>query len=128
MTKITLEDMLNEIGTNELNDRDKKRTISIVVASEGLMGGTPTVEVKQASLGFDFDSQKVLIFPEQPLTALTPENLEDISKSVNDSHSFHTRQLLKEGHEREKKLHQFLKDLDQSTMTSEQKEYISQLW
>lgn len=127
MTKITVENLLAELSANDLSPRDKQRTVNIVVVNEGTMGATPTVNVKQASFGFDWDSQMFMLFPEQPLTTLTREEIEDISKSVNNTQSFHTRQLLKENYEREKKLREFIKNLDQSVMTDEQKEFISQL-
>lgn len=127
MTKITVENLLVELSANDLSPRDKQRTVNIVVVNEGTMGATPTVNVKQASFGFDWDSQMFMLFPEQPLTTLTREEIEDISKSVNNTQSFHTRQLLKENYEREKTLREFIKNLDQSVMTDEQKEFISQL-
>lgn len=127
MTKLTVEDLINELTTNELDERDRKRTVNIVVVNEGTMGATPTVNVKQASFGFDWDSQTFMIFPEQPLTTLSREEIEDISKSVNNTQSFHTRQLLKENYDREKSLREFIKKLDQSAMTDDQKEFISQL-
>lgn len=127
MTKITVENLLAELSANDLSPRDKQRTVNIVVVNEGTMGATPTVNVKQASFGFDWDSQMFMLFPEQPLTTLTREEIEDISKSVNNTQSFHTRQLLKENYEREKTLREFIKNLDQSVMTDEQKEFISQL-
>jgi hypothetical protein len=127
MTKITVENLLAELSSNELSQRDKQRTVNIVVVNEGTMGATPTVNVKQASFGFDWDSQMFMLFPEQPLTTLTREEIEDISKIVNNTQSFHTRQILKENYEREKTLREFIKNLDQSVMTDEQKEFISQL-
>lgn len=127
MTKITVENLLAELSANDLSPRDKQRTVNIVVVNEGTMGATPTVNVKQSSFGFDWDSQMFMLFPEQPLTTLTREEIEDISKSVNNTQSFHTRQLLKENYEREKTLREFIKNLDQSVMTDEQKEFISQL-
>jgi hypothetical protein len=127
MTKITVENLLAELSASELSPRDKQRTVNIVVVNEGTMGATPTVNVKQASFGFDWDSQMFMLFPEQPLTTLTREEIDDISKSVHDTQSFHTRQLLKENYERERTLREFIKNLDQSSMTTEQKEFISQL-
>lgn len=127
MTKLTVEDLINELTSNELDERAKKRTVNIVVVNEGTMGATPTVNVKQASFGFDWDSQMFMLFPEQPLTTLTQKEIEDVSKSVNNTQSFHTRQLLKENYDREKALREFIKTLDQSAMTDEQKEFISKL-
>lgn len=127
MTKITVENLLAEISANELSPRDRQRTVNIVVVNEGTMGATPTVNVKQASFGFDWDSQMFMLFPEQPLTTLTREEIEDISKSVNNTQSFHTRQLLQEHYDREKVLRDFIKTLDQSAMTAEQKEFVSKV-
>lgn len=127
MTKITVEDIIKELTSNELNEIDKKRTVNIVVVNEGTMGATPTVNIKQASFGFDWDSQMFMIFPEQPLTTLSRSEIEDISKSVNDTQSFHTRQILKENYERDKTLREFIKSLDKSAMTEDQKEFVRKL-
>lgn len=127
MTKLTVEDIIKELTNNELDTRDKKRTVNIVVVNEGTMGATPTVNIKQASFGFDWDAQMFMIFPEQPLTTLNRSEIEDISKSINDTQSFHTRQLLKENYEREKTLRDFVKTLDKSAMTEDQKEFIRKL-
>jgi hypothetical protein len=123
----TVDTLLNELTINELTDRDKQRKLGIVVVSEGKIGPTPTVEVKQASFGFDWDSQTFLIFPEKPLTALNRDEVDAISKSVKDSQSFHTLQIVKAYANRETELRNFIKSLDQSSMTDEQKEFVDKL-
>lgn len=123
----TVDTLLNELTINELTDRDRQRKLGIVVVSEGKIGPTPTVEVKQASFGFDWDSQTFLIFPEKPLTALNREEVDAISKSVKDAQSFHTLKIVREYADKETALRNFIKTLDQSAMTDEQKEFVSKL-
>ncbi|WP_244576786.1 ead/Ea22-like family protein [Escherichia coli] len=54
--------------------------------------------------GFDWDSGKVLIFPAQPLTTLTPEQITDITDSVRKGQSWHAYQEYKKHKEQLEKL------------------------
>ncbi|HCN2348634.1 TPA: hypothetical protein N6Q31_002349, partial [Escherichia coli] len=76
----------------------------IVVHSPGSIGSTPSVEVQSIHAGFDWDSGKVLIFPSQPLTTLTPEQITDITDSVRKGQSWHAYQEYKKHQEQLEKL------------------------
>ncbi|EJT2549365.1 hypothetical protein ACTLJB_005283, partial [Escherichia coli] len=77
---------------------------TIVVHSPGSIGSTPSVEVQSIHAGFDWDSGKVLIFPSQPLTTLTPEQITDITDSVRKGQSWHAYQEYKKHKEQLEKL------------------------
>ncbi|MCV9036972.1 hypothetical protein ODZ08_28250, partial [Escherichia coli] len=68
------------------------------------IGSTPSVEVQSIHAGFDWDSGKVLIFPSQPLTTLTPEQITDITDSVRKGQSWHAYQEYKKHKEQLEKL------------------------
>ncbi|ELL1107831.1 hypothetical protein RWG47_005517, partial [Escherichia coli] len=70
----------------------------------GSIGSTPSVEVQSIHAGFDWDSGKVLIFPSQPLTTLTPEQITDITDSVRKGQSWHAYQEYKKHQEQLEKL------------------------
>ncbi|EKF0449711.1 hypothetical protein OX161_003251, partial [Escherichia coli] len=74
------------------------------VHSPGSIGSTPSVEVQSIHAGFDWDSGKVLIFPAQPLTTLTPEQVADITDSVRKGQSWHAYQEYKKHKEQLEKL------------------------
>ncbi|EOC2533624.1 hypothetical protein ACI198_004820 [Escherichia coli] len=76
----------------------------MVVHSPGSIGSTPSVEVQSIHAGFDWDSGKVLIFPSQPLTTLTPEQITDITDSVRKGQSWHAYQEYKKHQEQLEKL------------------------
>ncbi|HAW8460255.1 TPA: ead/Ea22-like family protein [Escherichia coli] len=78
--------------------------VTIVVHSPGSIGSTPSVEVQSIHAGFDWDSGKVLIFPAQPLTTLTPEQITDITDSVRKGQSWHAYQEYKKHKEQLEKL------------------------
>ena len=66
------------------------------VQSQGeLRGPTPAVAVTAAHAGFDWDSGRVLLTPEQPVIALTAEQVEAIVKSVRAGESWHAYQRYK---------------------------------
>ncbi|ELX6439215.1 hypothetical protein SJ703_003354, partial [Escherichia coli] len=76
----------------------------IVVHSPGRIGSTPSVEVQSIQVGFDWDAGQVMIFPAQPLTTLTPEQVADITDSVRKGQSWHAYQEYKKHKEQLEKL------------------------
>nr|DAK74226.1 MAG TPA: hypothetical protein [Caudoviricetes sp.] len=67
--------------------RDSEITISI--HSPGSIGASPYVAVEAIHPGFDWDAGQVMIYPAQPLTTLTPEQVNDITESVRKGQSWH---------------------------------------
>lgn len=95
--------LLNRILSNNHRHR-RDMDVTIVVHSPGSIGSTPSVEVQSIHAGFDWDSGKVLIFPSQPLTTLTPEQITDITDSVRKGQSWHAYQEYKKHQEQLEKL------------------------
>ena len=96
-------ELVNRILSNNHSDR-RDMDVTIVVHSPGSIGSTPSVEVQSIHAGFDWDSGKVLIFPAQPLTTLTPEQITDITDSVRKGQSWHAYQEYKKHKEQLEKL------------------------
>ncbi|MEH3861368.1 hypothetical protein POW86_07675 [Escherichia coli] len=95
--------LLNRILSNNHSHR-RDMDVTIVIHSPGSIGSTPSVEVQSIHAGFDWDSGKVLIFPAQPLTTLTPEQITDITDSVRKGQSWHAYQEYKKHKEQLEKL------------------------
>ncbi|EEY6126172.1 hypothetical protein EWV24_13885 [Escherichia coli] len=93
-------ELVNRILSNNHSQR-RDMDVTIVVHSPGSIGSTPSVEVQSIHAGFDWDSGKVLIFPAQPLTTLTPEQITD---SVRKGQSWHAYQEYKKHKEQLEKL------------------------
>ncbi|UUN50963.1 hypothetical protein A7A17_25320 (plasmid) [Escherichia coli] len=96
-------ELVNHILSNNHSHR-RDMDVTIVVHSPGSIGSTPSVEVQSIHAGFDWDSGKVLIFPSQPLTTLTPEQITDITDSVRKGQSWHAYQEYKKHQEQLEKL------------------------
>lgn len=96
-------ELVNRILSNNHSHR-RDMDVTIVVHSPGSIGSTPSVEVQSIHAGFDWDSGKVLIFPAQPLTTLTPEQISDITESVRKGQSWHAYQAYKKHKEQLEKL------------------------
>lgn len=74
----------------------RTQNVTVEVFSPGGVGGTPCAKVTAINPGMDWDSGKILLSTDKPLTALTPEQVDAISKSVREGNSWHA-------YEREKK-------------------------
>ncbi|EJL4255088.1 hypothetical protein NMI80_000160 [Shigella flexneri] len=96
-------ELVNRLLSNNHSHR-RDMDVTIVVHSPGSIGSTPSVEVQSIHAGFDWDSGKVLIFPSQPLTTLTPEQITDITDSVRKGQSWHAYQEYKKHQEQLEKL------------------------
>ena len=75
-------------------------SLRLVFHQPGGIGETPTVGVKAIHAGFDWDSNTILIYPEEQLTRLTPDEVAAITKSVSNGQSWHSQQKLKEYREK----------------------------
>lgn len=84
-------------------DRDLR--LSIMVTNPGAIGGTPGVPVVAMFEGFDWDRGVLLVQPAQPLTVLTPQQVQDISDSARKGQSWHA-------YEAQKKLRQRILELE----------------
>ena len=79
--------------------------VLVCVQSQGeLRGHTPAVAVIEAHAGFDWDSGAVLLSTENPLIALSAEQVAAILKSVRAGQSWHAYQAHKSLRERIREL------------------------
>lgn len=87
-------ELVARIWSNPLTQR-RDPEITIIIHSPGNIGATPSVEVESIQAGFDWDAGQVLIYPTQPLTTLTPEQVADITASVRKGQSWHAFEAYK---------------------------------
>ena len=73
-------------------DERRPMKLVVVVNDPGSIGGTPCVEVETVVAGFDWDAGKMMIFPSKSLTALSPAQVDEISKSAAGGQSWHAYQ------------------------------------
>ncbi len=83
-----------------LSSGTSTKPLRIVIHQPGGIGGTPTVGIKAIHAGFDWDSNKILIYPEEHLTKLTSDEVAAITKSVSKGQSWHSQEQLKEYRQR----------------------------
>ena len=70
----------------------KELQLKVKVFSPGKVGGSACVSVTGMYLGFDWDAGKILIHTDKALTALSPEDVAAIYKSINEGQSWHAYQ------------------------------------
>lgn len=75
-----------------LSSRAGEVDVSIAIHKPGSVGGTPTIEINHASMGFDWDAKKFILSTEQPLSVLTEDERKAIEKSVRQGQSWHAYQ------------------------------------
>jgi len=127
---------LIEIINNYKLPIDKKIRVGIAIFRPGSLGGTPVTNVKSVDLkeleevqsahfGFDWDSKKFIIYPENDLTVLTREDVNAIKESIKQSQSVHTEQVIRKYKKEADELKTFIKTLNTSQMSQEQQDYIA---
>ena len=87
-------ELITAIWANRLNQR-RDPEVTIIIHSPGSVGVTPAVEVESIEAGFDCNAGQVLIYPAQPLTTLTPDQVADITTSVRKGQSWHAYEAYK---------------------------------
>lgn len=107
-----------------LSERELDSTVEVVVVSQGTMGGTPAVHIKNISMGFDWDNKRILISTETPVINLNEEDLLAIKKSVSQAHSFHTYRIVKPLMDEVKTLKNFISTINPELLTEDQKEFV----
>lgn len=63
--------------------------VVVTVLRPGSLGGTPCTAVERVDFGFDWDHNKLMFKTEQPVTALTPEQVAEIHESAKKGQSWH---------------------------------------
>lgn len=84
------EDAAKVIERAKLGGREWDLVISVF--NPGTIGGSPCVPVERMQCGFDWDNGKLMIYPAQELTALTPDDVAAIHRSAKDGQSWHAYQ------------------------------------
>lgn len=89
--------------------------VGVVVHRPGSLGGTPIadiqeIEIKRIDKGFDWDSRKVLITLAQPISLLTNEERDAITKD-------HSRSTSREGYDQFKQFRARIAALEQALIT-----------
>lgn len=87
-------ELITAIWANRLHQR-RDPEVTIIIHSPGSVGVTPSVEVESIEAGFDWNAGQVLIYPAQPLTTLTPDQVADITTSVRKGQSWHAYEAYK---------------------------------
>lgn len=87
-------ELVARIWSNTLTQR-RDPEITIAIHSLGSIGPSPSVEVESIHAGIDWDAGQVMIYPAQPLTTLTPEQVADITTSVRKGQSWHAYEAYK---------------------------------
>lgn len=87
-------ELVARLWSNPLTQR-RDPDITILVHSPGSIGPSPSVEVEAIHAGSDWDAGQVMIYPAQPLTTLTPEQVADITTSVRKGQSWHAYEAYK---------------------------------
>ena len=108
-------DLVNHIASlrgKQYLDPDTK--VTIVIHSPGTVGATPSVDVQSIHAGFDWDSGQIMIFPSQPLTVLSKEQVEAICESVHKGQSWHAFQEYKRHKEEIEKAQARIQELEEN--------------
>lgn len=106
-----LKDALLELERIADTHRDRCRLV-VQVNNPGSIGGTPCVPVSSIEAGFDWDSGKLLLRTEKPLTVLSSEDLRALHESASKGQSWHTYQILKKKDARIRELEDELSKLN----------------
>lgn len=124
----TLNDLKLFIEHIEKNrPRQLDNTVEIAIVSQGSIGGMPTVKIKDMVEGIDWDNGKFIIYTDEPVIKLTPEELKDVRKSISQAYSYHTSLVVRPLMQEKKEMKEFILSLDPSVLTPEQKEYVDSL-
>jgi hypothetical protein len=79
--------LMRRITTTRGADRIKRLAVPVEVA-HATIGATPSVAITNVSMGFDWDNGVLMLTPEQPLTPLSPAELEEIRQCRSDGQSW----------------------------------------
>lgn len=75
-----------------LKSRADSVDVVVEIHQPGSVGGTPTINIVQGSMGFDWDANKFILGTEKALSVLTEEERKAIEESVSKGQSWHAYQ------------------------------------
>lgn len=124
----TLNDLKLFIDHIEKNrPRELNNTVEISIVSQGSIGGMPTVKIRDMVCGIDWDNGKFIIYTDEPVIKLTPDELKDVRKSISQAYSYHTSLVVRPLMQENKEMKEFILNLDPSLLNDEQKAYVDSL-
>lgn len=80
MTLSELKELVEQMEQQAVRQRLNLEEIQVVIASHkvGLIGGTPSTNIKDINLGFDWDKGKLIIYPEQTLREIDRDEIKTL--------------------------------------------------
>lgn len=91
---------------------NKEHIVGVVTESSYTIGGRKTVVIKDVQAGFDWEHGKVLLMPQDTLTALSAEDVNAIVESKKNGQSWHSYQQHKKYEELKGRLEEKVLDLE----------------
>lgn len=86
MDKVKAPDFKNKLDRiHEVSRNFENLKVCIKVERAGVVGSSPTVEVKNVSAGFDWDNGKLIIYPESLLREVDRDELDMINKKMKEA-------------------------------------------
>lgn len=65
---MTVKELLEILNAAKNNGRENDAVVIEVSVEKIILGPTPSVTVKEAQMGFDWDSHKIILVPERKLS------------------------------------------------------------
>lgn len=86
MTLSELKELVEQMEQQAIRQRLNLEDIQVVIASHkvGLIGGTPSTNIKYISLGFDWDKGKLIIYPEQTLREIDRDEIKTLKDKYEE--------------------------------------------
>ena len=86
MTLLELKELVCAIEQQAIRQRLNLEDVQVVIATHkvGLIGGTSNTNVKSANLGFDWDTGKLLIYPEQTLREINRDEIKALKDNYEE--------------------------------------------
>lgn len=86
MTLSELKELVEQMEQQAVRQRLNLEEIQVVIASHkvGLIGGTPSTNIKDINLGFDWDKGKLIIYPEQTLREIDRDEIKTLGDKYEE--------------------------------------------
>lgn len=91
---------------------NKEHIVGVVTESSYTIGGRKTVAIKDVQAGFDWEHGKILLMPQDTLTALSVEDVSAIVESKKNGQSWHSYQQHKKHEDVKRQLEKRVLDLE----------------
>lgn len=89
---LMLEDALSQMLRIRESHSSRELRVTIQKSNYGGLSAHQTTEVTAVAAGFDWQAGQVILVPAFPMTELTPDQVQDIQKSVRAGGSWHAYQ------------------------------------